>query len=654
MNPFSRDRYEYTPTHLYYLPRDLISKLEDSKPSYVIGSRGSGKTTLLRALNWEERQRNKWLNDELGGDAFRNSFIATYTKLPLIQIRAFQEWLVDKSDVQQSALFGYYFDLISTQALAHSLSKIVSSPEFCIDIEREAMSVCAFLSDSEIYETESSRPAPTSIIECHNAIRTRRRKLEAAAVSCSGSSELIGKWAMPAAGEMVNSFGRHMAKLLEECAEEKDRKWHFKCCYDEAECLDQRQLVVVNSIVRTSSWPVSYVLSFVGEPSDLSLTINDKLTLQKADRSIIYLDGLNRPEFEELCDGVANVRIQAALAMMEPEGFDHRQFKTDDVLGSLDLNAIVADLVKRSEKPIAKQLQSSAESFRATAWGQRFGEIVPEPYIEAYLADRLSLIPPDPSVPGQHRAQESREFRKKFVASYLSICRDLGIKKIPYAFSNMVFGISDTCVRDYLAQMHKIFEKRGQPLPSFLRSVVPWRIQSEAIHDASAEKRQSIRTGEEVSSPERVRRIAFMFGELTGLLQRGDAISETHIRSPERGLFHFGSSVSARGRDEELYGILKDASEAGFLRLKREGEQILGFKVHASMAPAFGFSYRGAYYPVAIRRAELAEALATPDDEELLAIARRVFQRLGDSRLDPAQKTLFSLSEPEELIDNDD
>ncbi|NQU20104.1 MAG: hypothetical protein HQ567_02395 [Candidatus Nealsonbacteria bacterium] len=654
MNPFSRNRYEYIPTHLYYLPSGLIETLEDSRPSYVIGSRGSGKTTLLKALNWEERLENKWLNKELGGEAFRGRFIATYTKLPLVQLKAFQEWLASEKEVTHSLLFGYYFDLVSAETLAYSLGRVTNTLHFDVDLDAEEEGIREFVQENDYLLEGYKRKSPTTVAECHELIRAQRRRLERFAISEQPTGECLASMTIPVTGEVAKSFGKHMAKALDDSTNAGlSDKWHFKCCFDEAECLSQHQLVVVNSIIRTSNWPVSYVISFVGEPEDLSLTIHDNLTVQKADRSTIHLDGLSRPEFEELCDGVGNIRINATLETTHPNEGHEIEFKTSSVLGKLDLNAIVTDLVKRSEGPTARKLQTLAEDFRSSPWVKtRESEFAP--YVEAYLAKKLNLDPPDSSLPGGKRAQASREFRKKFVASYLSICRELGVKKIPYAYANMVFGISDTCVRDYLAQMHQIFEKAKLPLVDLLDGGISWEVQSDAIRNASIEKRQSIKTGDDVSNPERVRRLTIALGELTGVLQRGEPKTVTHLRSSERGLFHFGEPLTDGGSDDELYSILKDASEAGFLRLKRDGKQILGFKVHASMAPAFGFSYRGAYYPVAIQKSDLFAILQTPEDDELVTIARRIASRLLAGRADPDQKTLFPLEDGEALFDDDD
>lgn len=649
MNPFSRGRYEYIPTHLYYLPEGIIQKLEDSKPSYVVGSRGSGKTTLLKALNWKERTDNQWLVNELDGDSFRGRFIATYTKLPLVQINAFQYWLRDANDIQHNLLFGAYLDLIATENLAYSIAELLCTSHFEVTIKGEKDAIDRFLKECDYLTRE---PAPTSLKECHSLIRLRRRELESQAIAEMPLSECIATAAVPAAGEIIRSFGKHMAKMLDDSSDNKRAQWHFKCCFDEAECLNKQQLVVLNTLIRTSEWPISYVVSFVGQPNDLSLTSYENLTTQSADLSVILIDELSWNEFQCLCDGVANIRVQAALSDLQSE--NGMVFTTSKTLGDLNMNELIGDMIKGSEGKFAKSLVVETAAFKKSAWNKSFVNQESEPYLQAYLANRLELEPPS-SLPTAKREQASREFRKKFVASFLSICREMDRRKIPYAYSNMVFGISDKCVRDYLSQMHHIFAHAKMMLHDFVVGTVDWKIQNEAIHKASEEKRDSIKSGEELSNPERVRRLTIALGELTAILQKGDAKKINHLQSSERGVFNIGEAISPSGSKSDLYRILKDASDAGFLRLKQDGKKILTFKVHASMAPAFGFSYRGAYYDVRIKKQDIIDILDSTNNEELVSIAKSIASRLAGGVQNPNQLTLFDaeFKGDVEEIDND-
>ena len=342
------------------------------------------------------------------------------------------------------------------------------------------------------------------------------------------------------------------------------------------------------------------------------------------------------------------MRIRAALSNIEPNR-EHSEitFSTSRSLGKLELNRLISNLLTSSESQFAKKLSATVQEFNSSEWSKSYPNEVPEPYWQAYLAEQLNLEPRS-SLPSDQREQASREFRKKNVASYLSICREIGKRKVAYAFSNMVFGISDKCVSDYLSQMHYIFEKSKMSIKEFCTETVSWQIQNEAIHLASKEKRESIKAGAEVSNPERVRRITIALGELTAILQKGSAGKDNHLHSSERGVFHFGETIAMDGSDSEIYSILRDASDAGFLRLKHDGKKIVSFKVHASMAPAFGFSYRGSYYKVAIQKKELFEVLETSNEDELAKIARKISDRISKNQLSTNQPSLFELNYKEE------
>jgi hypothetical protein len=62
--------------------------------------------------------------------------------------------------------------------------------------------------------------------------------------------------------------------------------------------------------------------------------------------------------------------------------------------------------------------------------------------------------------------------------------------------------------------------------------------------------------------------------------------------------------------------LITDASDAGFLKVVKQERAEWQFRVHCSLAAAYGFSYRGAYYPVEIRGRDLS-ALYEESDPKL-------------------------------------
>lgn len=616
-SPFSKDRFEHTASHVYYLPESIITNLEDTKPSYVIGSRGSGKTTLLKSLHWEERVKNDFLVEALGGDMFRGNFVAAYVKLPNVMVRALRKWLKTADDDNHAAIFGLYIDLIAVELLADAVGNLVSDGYLILTPDREEKVVGGFF---DLYSTIFGvQNRPLTFFDFRSAIRKHRRLLEHQARISSSVDLFLEESFVPEVGELSREFSKHLAEMRvkDGC---NDVPLHFKVCMDEAECLDLRQQQVVNTLIRICEFPISYIVSYVGTPLDSTTTVHEALSQQRADRHVVDLDLLKRQDFESLCNGVASSRVNAEL------GDKAEEFSTEKVLGRLDLNFLVEVIVAKSESEQALTMRRDAEAFLKSNWGiDRLGE-AKLPYIESYVAKRLGLSLPDFAKEGAKRKQESAEFRKKIVAAYLSICHDLNVKKIPYAFDRMVFGISDRCVRDYLSQMHHIFVAAKMPLESFILGQIPVSVQESAIREASEEKRDSIPESG-VLKPIQIGRFVRGLAELTALLQQGRKEDAEHLRSSERGLFEVNPLLGSCADDLELCNLVLDAADSGFLRLTKEGKAISSFRVHSSLAPVYGFSYRGSYYPVTLERAFLRELVECATNESLSAAVLRVFSR---------------------------
>ncbi len=639
-SPFSKDRFEHIPHHIYYLPQTIISLLEESKPSYVIGSRGSGKTTLLQSLNWKERRSNRWLREALNGDSFRGQFIAEYVKLPHFKVRSLMRWLDDADDDDHGMMFGLYLDLISIELLSGALASLISELYFKPSPECEEREVGRFCAEYSHLVDWVEAKAPTTVWACNRLIKQLRNKLEHRARRRVPYQATIDEILIPEIGELSRFFAKRAACLCDSAPSDKDDSWHFKICMDEAECLSERQQKVVNTLIRVSEWPISYVISYVRIPQDISTTLHPALSHQRADRNIVPLDDLKRPEFENLCDGVGTVRVRAHLDK------DDVTFSTTSVLGKLDLNVLVEELVQRSESDNAKKIKRMADDFKASSWAAARSGRASAPYIEGYIASRLALSPPEAAENDDRRKQESAEFRKKIVAAYLSICNDLNVKRVPYAFDRMVFGISDNCVRDYLSQMHHIFIEANIPLEQFLASNVRIATQQVALRNASEEKDTSI-PASGVLEPMRVGRLVKGLACLTATLQQGNKKSDQHLRSSERGVFVLDPQLQNGGDDLLLFDLVQEAADAGFLRVFKQGDVIPAFRVHSSLAPKYGFSYRGAYYPVRIKRVDLLSFLDCADSAELDEASTAIAKRVTGSEPSENQLMLF----PEDVRD---
>ena len=630
-SPFSEDRYEYEAKHLYYLPKDCFSRLEHPKPAYLIGTRGSGKTTLLKALNWQERLANESLIQQLEGHSFRGQYIGCYLKLPKLQLKSFDNWLSATEDDTHGLILGFYLDLIFVELLGGAVAHLLAHGHIKVDPAVEAEQSKKWLEAHPFLEEVGDNKGIHSVSSLHHAIRLVRRELEKAARLRTAANDVAGRYPLEQIGTFSTTMSQHMADLCDtDLSSAGDRKWHFKVCMDEGECLSHFQQRVMNTFVRLAEWPLFPIVSYVGRPDNISTTLVSDLTHQRADRQLIVIDDMKRPEFLDLAEGVATVRCREAL------GNDAPFFKADRALGKLSINRLLHEMIDRSEGQAGSTLIESAKSFAAASTVAIKGTLGELPIYQAYLSEQLALDATTTPSRAAERRQESTQYRKKMVAAYLSICRVLKIRYVSYASAEMVIGISDNCVRDFLSQLNHLFVESGLDLASFLDTEIDWDRQSRAIRAASIQKRDSIPESG-VLAPVETGRLVKGLAMITAAIQSASNDGR-HLRSTERGLFRLVDAEGELAEAEKALSLVRDAADAGFLRLYKQGDDIKHFRVHASLAPAYGCSYRGAYYEVRIGLDDmkLLQRARTPD--ELRRVTSAIVSKIEKQPEDESEK----------------
>lgn len=604
-SPFTLARFEYEHVHLYFLQRKLFARLERPKPIYLIGSRGTGKTTLLKTLSWSERLENESLRRQLRGNPFRSRYIGIYLKLPEIQLGLISRWAQSASSDVHANFFAHYLDLVWIEELLSAISELVIANRINIAPDREQACIADICSEDG-FVLEGTGSGPKTLREFARAIRRRREDIELCASTGVPPAEVVKTFRMV---HHIGGFGRQVAeKLGSACNAERDNDpqslgWHFKICMDEGECLDAFQQRVLNTMLRLSKTPLFFVVSFVSYPPDPTSTLIANLTLQQADRELVPLDDMSESEFRELVEGVATVRAQEQLVGQPNVAFD--VYKT---LGALDINGLLLSILRESVSPFAKQLLEAASAAERQPFFKdiggdggrgRGGTRTSTPIYQTYLVQKLSLkIPVSEHEPRwKRRKQDSAELRKRIVAAYLSICNDVNADA-RYASADVVLQTSDNCVRDFLSQVDEIFITANVPLARFLDSVVDPSIQDRAIKAASRKKYDSLPVFG-VNNPTETRALVDGLARLTAMLQRGSRDIQ-HLKSSERGRFVLNLGPEPQGVASQLLRSLREAAEAGFLRLLSQESNPLVFRVHTSLSPAYGFSYRGAYYDIQI------------------------------------------------------
>jgi len=610
-SPFTLDRFEYEQEHLYFLQDDVYRELERTKPLYLIGSRGTGKTTLLKALDWRERLHNQSLRSQLDDNPLSGGFLGIYLKLPEIQLGMIDHWLSDQPERNRAEIVSLYLDLLVLEQVLDAASDLVAHRHLDVPPDSEI----AFAEWLRV-EYPKTFPAndegfPPTFRGIARALRSVRRRLEDGArfrepvEAALREVDLVGQ---------IGELGRRVTKKLYDLP---GVGCHFKVAMDEGECLTAFQQLILNTIVRLSTFPLFHVVSFVSLPIEHAATLLPNLTLQRADRILLTLDDLTAQQFKTLSEGVASVRIENRLGA--PARFD-----MENVLGPLDINRILEAILRDSVDPEGRALLEAAVSAIDGKGNAR--DQVP-PIYQTYL-DREMGSPTDEAPAGaawERRRQESARIRKRMVAAYLSICRRF--RATPrYESADMVLQMSDLCIRDMLNQLHHLFTGADVPLDRFVQSRIPSAVQNRALRRASDEKARSIPESG-VGSPRETGALVRGLAEVTARIQSESATGR-HLRSSEMGIFRLDLAASALDRSEGLPRVVEEAAEAGFLRVLDSDPALLKFRVHTSLAASFGFSYRGAYYecPVSVqdleslRSAEPGAAL----DEAISRLAARI------------------------------
>lgn len=585
-SPFSVKRYEHEGSHVYYIPPAAFRRLESQVPTYLVGTRGTGKTTLLHALSWSERLYNSSLTAQLGTHAFEDRYVGLYFKLPNVQLDLIDRWLANESDADYAALFSFYLDLCWLEtagpALKHLAARDIARMSPATEEDFLANFAALWRSYPQCVELVGEPGA--TVDTAFSLIHPLRRALERFARRRVPIADVLD--ALPA--EEVGSFGRRIAGMISSAIDvdfagaDAGGQWSFRVCMDEGEVLTLRQQRVVNSMVRLTEWPLFYLIAYVSRPQDVTSTYLPNQTLQHADRQILVRDDMRDREFKQLAEGVVNVRLRAILQKKRVS------LNTTRLLGKLDINDLLQRILRESEDRNMRSLLEDARDLQSESDQS-------PPIYELYLRRRRPELSSEPTSQLERRRQSSASIRKQMVAAYLSICREANTRPM-YASADMVFQIADKCVRDYLWQMESIFSLVDKPLHDFLDAEVGAEVQDVALRSAAGLKMTLFRE-RVLSTPAEANQFVDGLARITALIQSTGRNAE-QIRTPERGIFVYqlrpGGDAQGFPNFERL---IRDASEAGFLKLMDDSEKDeLKFRVHASLAPHYGFSYRGAYY----------------------------------------------------------
>ncbi|MBI1354979.1 MAG: hypothetical protein GC160_11580 [Acidobacteria bacterium] len=624
VSPFAQDRFEYEHKHIYFLPQPLFTELLIPKSIYLVGTRGTGKTTILHALSAKEQAANPSLKGQLNGSFPALDYFGVYLKLTKFLSADLEAWLSTYDISIGGKIFSFYLEVLFIEAVLDSISELLASRHLNVSVASEYATTQRIIG----HVTELRQMAGQSNVALPrlcSAFAHLREQIETwAQLKLALTPEELSRRVRL---RPIGALGRDVFPVLRDlCAstgefEGRDRL-AFKVCLDEAEVLQDLGQTCLNTLVRLSEHPLFVVASYVRERDNLQATYLPNVSADSPDRRIKPLDEALSGSFRDFAQGVATVRIRDRVRNADIT------FTAETTLGKLDINRLLERILKHSESPLAREMQDAAEELSRTEFYRGGPDSTQaKPYYEAHVVRSLGIEIPEKGTPRwKRRSQESAEIRKRMVASYLVLCSRLNVQP-KYAFAEMLFDISDRCIRDFLGQLDSLLSHSGVELVQFCSERIPVDIQNAALVKAAERKRDFVpRSG--LSLPKDTARLLDALGKITAVLHSSGDTSRS-LRSSERGRFCLDLPAESSEASSRIDELILEAAERGYLQLLRSDGNRRIFRVHNSLAPFYSFSYRGSYYEIQVSVKDLVEVLNQPDHDAFEGAVERLARRLA-------------------------
>lgn len=232
----------------------------------------------------------------------------------------------------------------------------------------------------------------------------------------------------------------------------------FKFCLDDCEVFSRLQRTTVNTLVRKSRFPISWVVSAVGDTLESSETFSTKQPLTDADRRVISLNDRAPAEFSKLCQAIASLRVYFSLPPhARPPLAQHtisRFFDLDARFGTQDVNQTIHLILNSSVSPFADVVRAAAKQLReqlsllGIPYRDRLATASDRlPYYEAYLLihwtgheDAFITFASEPDLRriSEYAIRVANDsfqawMRRKTVAALLHLAGRLGTRRLPLA-----------------------------------------------------------------------------------------------------------------------------------------------------------------------------------------------------------------------------
>lgn len=635
MNPFRPTRWEHQRDGFQLIWFNKTAELMSANKSiYIRGSRGSGKTTLLKSICWEDLTRNSSLRLQRTISDFDH--IGLYIRFPdhISSSVAVNNWAKIYPDSPQPELqFHRFFSLlVELTCLERALIAVH---------ELRLLGVTDFSPAQELHLVEATKeefPAllnfsnfpPNTFVQLSRAMRILVRRMNDA--SGRGALKEINE-GIPdrEPGELLTFVTRRLTEAVRMSSAQGSKAPAFKFCLDDCEVLSDLQQKSINTLVRTSQYPVSWVISSVGSLLDNTETFIEQQPLTDADRRVIHLDRRTDEDFRDLCQAVVSLRL--LFSVSEKARINHSPDNLADFfplgdrivggrpgrLGSRNVNDVMEAIATKSTSPIAaavveaaRRLQTALDTSKPAVGARRDGQRrATLPYYEAYTllhwrgredAFRATFPLEDVEAPLKYLTAYKKDsfqawLRRKQRAALLHFASALGFRRLPLAGAQIVISLADGSIRDFLEIMGEIFEAYAKDrkissadvgsLDRFAtsRTTIAYDTQTEGIYAASSSYLAGVSSRAERNS-DLVHRLIEGLGHYTAALQSSHDDPSTLGRA-ERGVFVVKFSATGpafigdTGPDREaaIWTTIRQAEIAGYIRavgLRREDSGSIG------------------------------------------------------------------------------
>ncbi len=664
-NPFRPTRWEHHQVGdaLIWFTK-TADQLSQAKSFYVYGSRGSGKTSLLRSVCWEDLAFNPSLKMQRKLADF--SHLGIYIRFPdhVSASMDIDQWGHDPDNEQQGELdYHRFFSLAVELACvekAFEAAHALRIEDILSYQPGQELEIVDFLTKEFPHMALLAGSEPKTFLDYARACRHTIRLMNEAC-SRGSVSDLLCKLPVREPNQLLSMAIDRLSAAIRIKSNTAEKRAVFKFCLDDCEVLSDTQKRSLNTLVRLSRSPIFFIVSSVDTVRFDSRTFIAAQPLTDADRVVISLNDRDDKAFKELCQAVVSLRLLSAASPAEQAKLGRKNptkfFDLDDRLGSENVNSVIATIVKRSTKQEAVKIQEAAEKLSELLGSPKKGKMARDenielPYYEAYIlmhwrgredAFEVDFAKADADQMAQHIQHfEEQRFnawlRRKQSAALYHLASRLKVRHVPLAGANMIIGLADRSIRDFLEIMGEIFEEylrrhHLQPgstegLSKFARSgsKIGADIQSRGILKASERYVAGVGYGEETDMDAMARLIRGL-GNFVSILQTDTSDPRT-LRTTERGIFFLQLSeadipvnevniVRAAVEQAELAGYIRAEPIPHHMKSKLASGDVdaLSFRLHRRFAPYFNFSYRGPYEVVRLSPRSLASLLYGRNDE---------------------------------------